>query len=58
MSILLYRRPNYVERAPGYLTNSDCQKYVERTKCSARAPPDSLSFDKILNNETLPVRCQ
>lgn len=55
MSVLFYRRPDYVQRAPGYLNDSDCQKYVERTKCSKHRPPPELSFDRIINNQTLPV---
>ncbi|KAJ8606115.1 hypothetical protein MRB53_041191 [Persea americana] len=54
MSILFYRRPDYVEKAPGYLNESDCQKYVERTQCARRDIPEELAFDRILRNETLP----
>ena len=54
MSILFYRRPDYVDKAPGYLNDSACQRYVERTKGSKHKAPMELSFDNILNNRTLP----
>jgi hypothetical protein len=56
MSVLFYRRPNYVERHNGPLNQEDCQKYVERTKNNKNAIPPELSFDKVMNNEALPVR--
>lgn len=54
MSILFYRRPDYVDKAPGYLNDSACQRYVDRTKGSKHKAPIELSFDNILNNRTLP----
>lgn len=56
MSVLLYRRPEYVPTNPGYLTASNCQRYVERANASGSSSkiPDSLSFDAILENKTLP----
>lgn len=54
MSLLFYRRPDYVEKAPGYLNNTDCQIYVDRTRNSKHKPPPELSFENILANRTLP----
>ena len=56
MSILFYRRPNYVDRPAGPINQEDCQKYVERTKNNKNAIPPELSFDRVINNECLPVR--
>jgi hypothetical protein len=55
MSILFYRRPDYVNRPAGPLNQEDCQKYVERTKNNKNAIPPELSFDKVISNEALPV---
>ncbi|KIW03286.1 uncharacterized protein PV09_05499 [Verruconis gallopava] len=54
MSILFYRRPDYVSRPAGPLNLKDCQKYVERTKNNKSAIPPELSFERVVNNETLP----
>ena len=55
MSILFYRRPDYAEKASGFLDQSACQKYVERAKLSKNKPPPELSFDNIVGHKTLPV---
>jgi hypothetical protein len=57
MSVLFYKRPSYVDRPVGPLNKSDCQKYVERLKNNKNTVPEELSFDKVMNNETLPVGC-
>lgn len=54
MSVLLYRRPSYVERPSGPLNKSDCQRYVERTKGGKSTIPDNLSFDNVINGSSLP----
>lgn len=56
MSILFYRRPDYVHKWDGPLNNKACQRYVERTANSKRGIPDELSFENIINNKALPVR--
>jgi hypothetical protein len=55
MSVLFYKRPNYVNRPAGPLNQADCQKFVERTKNNKNAIPEELSFDNILNHKTKPV---
>lgn len=55
MSVLFYRRPDYVNRPAGPLNQADCQKYVERTKNNKNAIPAELSFQKVIDNEALPV---
>lgn len=54
MSVLLYRRPSYVERPSGPLNKSDCQRYVERTKGGKSTIPDNLSFENVINGSSLP----
>lgn len=44
-----------MDRPAGPLNQKDCQKYVERMKNNKHAVPEELSFDKVINNETLPV---
>lgn len=55
MSVLFYRRPSYVEQPAGPLNQEDCQKYVERMRNHKSAVPPELSFERVINNETLPV---
>lgn len=55
MSVLFYRRPDYVERTDGPLNWEDCQKYVERTKGNRHNIPQELSFENVVNNKALPV---
>ncbi|KAF2084385.1 hypothetical protein K490DRAFT_68852 [Saccharata proteae CBS 121410] len=54
MSVLFYRRPEYVEKYGDCLNPKDCQKYVERTAGGKRGIPEELSFDRIIANKTLP----
>lgn len=56
MSLLFYRRPDYVAKSPGYLDQSACQKYVERSKDSRGQIPEDASFDRVVENKTKPVR--
>jgi len=56
MSVLFYRRPDYVERTDGPLNWEDCQKYVERTKGNRHNIPEELSFENVVNDKALPVR--
>jgi len=55
MSVLFYRRPDYNSPWSAPINASDCQRYVERTKGSAHAIPQGLSFDEVINNKPLPV---
>jgi hypothetical protein len=55
MSVLFYRRPDYVQRTDGPLNWEDCQKYVERTKGNRHNIPEELSFENVVNNKALPV---
>ncbi|KAF1814972.1 hypothetical protein P152DRAFT_240440 [Eremomyces bilateralis CBS 781.70] len=57
MSVLFYRRPAYVERTSGPLNPKDCQRYVDRMKSCKNPVPPELSFERVVNNETLPP-CQ
>lgn len=54
MSILFYKRPDYVAKPPGPLNVSDCQKYVERTMGSKSSIPPELSFENVIQNKALP----
>lgn len=55
MSILFYRRPDYVSKSNGPLDRKECQRYVERTANGKRGIPDELSFENIIANKALPV---
>lgn len=55
MSVLFYRRPDYISKPTSPINASDCAKYVERAKGSERAIPPGLSFEEVLNNKPLPV---
>ncbi|MCJ1471371.1 hypothetical protein MMC13_000010 [Lambiella insularis] len=54
MSLLFYKRPDYVTKSDGPLNLSDCQKYVERAACSRASVPDNLSFENVMEGRTLP----
>lgn len=56
MSILFYRRPSYVQRPNGPITNLECQRYVDRTTGGTRGIPEELSFENVIGNKALPVR--
>ncbi len=58
MSILFYRRPDYVAKVPGPMNLAQCQVYVERTQKHKRAIPPELSFENVIQNRALPVRSQ
>jgi hypothetical protein len=40
MSVLFYRRPDYLNKASGPITSNECARYVERAK-SAYPPPST-----------------
>ncbi|KAL8700873.1 MAG: hypothetical protein Q9201_005219 [Fulgogasparrea decipioides] len=54
MSLLFYRRPDYVAKLPGPMNLTQCQIYVERTQKHRRAIPPELSFENIIQNRALP----
>ncbi|KAL8901662.1 MAG: hypothetical protein Q9192_000421 [Flavoplaca navasiana] len=54
MSLLFYRRPDYVAKLPGPMEKSQCQIYVDRTQKHKKSIPPELSFDNILQNKALP----
>ncbi|MCJ1228434.1 hypothetical protein MMC12_005095 [Toensbergia leucococca] len=54
MSILFYRRPDYIAKAPGPMNLTTCQRYVERTQKHKRAIPPELSFENVVQNKALP----
>lgn len=56
MSIIFYRRPDYVAKLPGPMNLAQCQIYVERTQKHRRAIPPELSFENVTQNKALPVR--
>lgn len=55
MSVLFYRRPDYVAKLPGPMSLAQCQIYVERTQKHKRAIPPELSFQNVIQNKALPV---
>ena len=55
MSILFYKRPQYVKRPEGPLDATNCEAYFNRSnKCKAAIPPE-LSFEQIMGNKAAPV---
>ncbi|KAI4138417.1 MAG: hypothetical protein L6R39_006798 [Caloplaca ligustica] len=54
MSVIFYKRPDYVAKLPGPMTLTQCQIYVERTQKHRRAIPPELSFENIIQNKVLP----
>ncbi|KAL3422693.1 hypothetical protein PVAG01_06849 [Phlyctema vagabunda] len=55
MSILFYRRPDFLNKASGPINSTECARYVERAKNSERAIPSGLSFeDVVIKNTALP----
>ena len=55
MSLLFYRRPDYVAKLPGPMNSTQCQVYIDRTQKHRRAIPPELSFENVLQNKALPV---
>lgn len=55
MSVLFYRRPDYISKPTSPINASDCAKYVEEAKASERAIPPGLSFEEVINDKPLPV---
>ena len=55
MSVLFYRRPDYLAKPVGPITSTECMRYVERAKNSERAIPKGLSFEDVMQQRSLPV---
>jgi hypothetical protein len=55
MSILFYRRPDYLAKPNGPINATECQQYAERATLTKRAIPNGLSFDEVIEGKTLPV---
>jgi hypothetical protein len=55
MSVLFYRRPDYINPPSQPLNSNACARYVEKTKGSNRAIPEGLSFEEVIANKALPV---
>lgn len=53
MSLLFYRRPDYVERHSGPMGANDYQTYLEKSRA---AIPTELCFEYVVTNRALPVR--
>ena len=54
MSLLFYKRPDYVAKVPGPMNLTQCQIYVERTQKHKKAIPPELSFENVIQNRALP----
>ncbi|MCJ1308718.1 hypothetical protein MMC25_002372 [Agyrium rufum] len=54
MSILFYKRPDYIAKENGPMENASCQKYVDRANCSRASIPENLSYEKVMGGKTLP----
>lgn len=52
MSILLYRRPDYVAKLDGPMDAADYQKNIERSR---KAIPIELCFENVVSNRAMPV---
>lgn len=54
MSVLFYRRPEFILRDPGHLSQTACQRYAEKATRNKSKIPQELSFDNIVNDKVLP----
>ncbi|ORY55077.1 regulator of G protein-like protein [Pseudomassariella vexata] len=54
MSLLFYRRPDYLGHDKQQLTESKCASYLEAAEASKPHIPKELCFDEIVKNNTLP----
>lgn len=55
MSVLFYRRPEYLDKAPTPINATECARYAERAKKCERAIPDGLGFEHVIGNKAMPV---
>ncbi|KAL8958652.1 MAG: hypothetical protein Q9193_004336, partial [Seirophora villosa] len=56
MSVLLYKRPDYVPKLPGSMSLTQSQIIDEKTHMSRTPFPPKLSFENIIQNKAPPVR--
>jgi hypothetical protein len=54
MSILFYKRPDYVPKGEGPMTASSCQVYAQKMSGKSSIP-ERLSFERVMANKTMPV---
>ncbi|KAK8039286.1 regulator of g protein signaling superfamily protein [Apiospora rasikravindrae] len=54
MPLLFYRRPDYLRRDKAALTDADFADCLERAESCKSFIPESLSFEEIVRNRTLP----
>lgn len=50
MSVLFYRRPDYLNKSAGPITSSECSRYVERAKSESRPFPHLWQVDQYIND--------
>lgn len=53
MSLLYYKRPDYVEKSTAPMAASDYRTYLERQRASI---PSELCFEHVIANRAIPVR--
>lgn len=53
MSLLYYKRPDYVEKSTAPMAASDYRTYLERQRASI---PPELCFEYVIANRAVPVR--
>ena len=53
MSLLFYKRPNYVAKSAGPMDASDYHEYLEKSR---RSIPTELCFEYVVANRAMPVR--
>jgi hypothetical protein len=54
MSLLFYRRPDFIPRMSGPMDVASCQRIVSRQMPNKKFIPDSVAFDRIIEERTLP----
>ena len=52
MSLLFYKRPDYVAKITGPMEASNYQQYLEKTR---RSIPTELGFEYVVSNRAMPV---
>ena len=56
MSILFYKRPQYVQKPSGRLDAVKRQAYINQNQKYDLAIPPELSFEQVVGNKAAPVR--
>ena len=52
MSLLFYKRPDYVEKRAGSMGATDYQDYLKKSRA---AIPKELGFEYVVTNRAMPV---